>query len=246
MKTTIKTTEYFYSYRITCTHPVFQKHGIIYYYGSRKSVVPPKLDVHYWSSSRLLKQARQIVGEKYFKKKFLAEFSTRESALNHEIKLHERFNVKNHPAFFNLANQTSYKFTTPPGPLNLEQKRKLSEKATGRKHTPETKAALSFLQSNKPREPLSKEHKFHISKALIGHSCSDETKEKMRLAKFKKTGHTQTVETRKIQSEKQKSRHLREKNVQITCPWCNKTGFIAGLRTWHFTNCQKRKMVLAN
>ena len=42
------------------------------------------------------------------------EFETRKEAKALEIKLHKKFDVRNHPKFINLANQTSIGFMTTP------------------------------------------------------------------------------------------------------------------------------------
>lgn len=77
----------------------------------RSSIVPPTQDSDYWSSSTLVKQYIQEYGQKWFTKKIIAIYPTREEALKHEIYLHTYFDVAHHPAFMNKANQTSTKFT---------------------------------------------------------------------------------------------------------------------------------------
>ena len=99
---------YHYVYRITCLYPTIQQK---YYYGMRSSIVPPTQDSTYWSSSTLVKQYIQEYGQKWFTKKIIAIYPTREEALEHEIYLHKYFDVAHHPAFMNQANQTSTKFT---------------------------------------------------------------------------------------------------------------------------------------
>lgn len=99
---------YHYTYRITCLYPTIQQK---YYYEMRSSIVPPTQDSTYWSSNTLVKQYIQEYGQKWFTKKIIAIYPTREEALEHEIYLHKYFDVAHHPAFMNQANQTSTKFT---------------------------------------------------------------------------------------------------------------------------------------
>lgn len=49
-------------------------------------------------------------GRNFFKKKILGVFETRQLALGKEVFLHSYFNVKDHPLFFNQANQTAAGF----------------------------------------------------------------------------------------------------------------------------------------
>lgn len=99
--------KYHYVYRITCTYPNIQQK---YYYGVRSSCIHPIDDIDYWSSSTVVKNAIQEFGKKWFKKKIINIYSTREEALKQEIYLHNYFDVGNHPAFMNQSNQTSTKF----------------------------------------------------------------------------------------------------------------------------------------
>nr|BCT02525.1 GIY-YIG homing endonuclease [Medakamo hakoo] len=110
---------FYYVYRITCTHPQAAQR---YYYGMRRSTVPPHLDITYWSSSKTLHQAIKTFGQESFHKKIIAVYPTREEALALEMKFHRFFNVKDHPLFFNRANQTSVRFQTPAGPLSHEHR----------------------------------------------------------------------------------------------------------------------------
>lgn len=150
---------FYYVYRITCRHPQSVEK---YYYGSRCSKVPPEEDIRYWSSSKYVREAMKTFGSEWFEKKILACYSTQEQALLKEIKLHTYFNVKNHPFFFNRANQTVVGFSTNQ-PLTVEQKQKLREKALGRVHSKETKEKMSLARRGKKRKLLSESHRQKIS-----------------------------------------------------------------------------------
>jgi hypothetical protein len=56
------------------------------------------------SSSEYVKKAIEKYGINKFKKKIISIHKTRESAIAKEIKMHKRFNVSNHPLFFNRCN----------------------------------------------------------------------------------------------------------------------------------------------
>ncbi len=103
-------------------HYIYRITNIIknkYYYGSRTTSkikeVKPKDDIgiKYFSSSKdkdfLLDQK---LNPKNYKYKVIKTFSTRKEALESEVYLHKRFNVKSHEQFYNKSNQTSSKFDT--------------------------------------------------------------------------------------------------------------------------------------
>jgi len=97
---------YYYTYRITCTHPESVEK---YYYGFRKSNVEPNSDV-YWSSSKYVKEAILKFGTEHFKKKIIKTFNSPEDAIRHESFLHEKFKVDKHEKFFNRCRSTIWGF----------------------------------------------------------------------------------------------------------------------------------------
>ena len=160
---------FYYVYRITCTHP----HSIEkYYYGVRGTNKTPDQDF-YWSSSKYVKDAIGTYGIVFFKKKILKTFADRQSAIAHEIFLHEKFNVDKHPLFFNRGKQTAWGFNCTGAVLKGKtyeeilgeekakqlkkqrsecQKKIANNKGTnnpmyGKKHTPESKKKHSLKVS---------------------------------------------------------------------------------------------------
>lgn len=95
--------QFFYVYRIT----IFSK---FHYYGARSTNVRPEddLGIHYFSSSFLVN--KMISMSAPVKYKIIKEFSNFTSAIDYEIKLHNRFDVENHPFFLNQRNQRSSSF----------------------------------------------------------------------------------------------------------------------------------------
>ena len=229
-----------YVYRITCTHPLFTK-GPKHYYGSRSSKVPAENDFTYWSSSKLIKKWRFFCGQEFFKKKIVSRHKTREQALNKEIRLHERFNVKDNPFFFNQSNQTSTKFLITQ-PLTDPQKGKLREKALGRKHSEEARKKMSDAHRGKKRKPLSESHREKIRQALLNKKPhSSETREKMsKAAKERKKNYKHTSLTKQKISQKMMSlyQEQRAQKREHVCPWCQKSGRAPGIFVWHFSKCR--------
>ena len=95
---------YYYTYRITCTHPESVEK---YYYGFRKSTKTPT-DDNYWSSSKYVKMAIEKYGIKHFKRKIIKVFDNAHDAINHESLLHEKLNVDKHYRFFNKCKSTKW------------------------------------------------------------------------------------------------------------------------------------------
>ena len=88
-------------------------------------------------------------GTTWIKNKILAIYSTQAQALEHEIRLHRCFDVKNNDAFLNKTTQTSTKFLRPRGnPLGEEHKNKIRLKACGRKHTLEARKKRPSFNQN--------------------------------------------------------------------------------------------------
>jgi len=97
----------YYTYRITNTK--INKH----YYGYRSTSLLPKddLGIKYFSTSS---DKDFIVDQKInkgdYKYKVIFVYDNKSQALLREIELHQKFNVKDHKAFYNLSNQTSTGF----------------------------------------------------------------------------------------------------------------------------------------
>ena len=182
----------YYVYRLTCSHPEsVEKH----YYGSRKCLGDPSHD-RYWSSSRPVKAAIDRYGLSCFTKKIVAVYLTQEGALAREVKMHAYYNVKDNPAFFNRANQTSTKFTTGGRHVSVETRARLVEANRVRLLTKEQRALMSEAASKANRiRRVTKEQRAKIAAAsaarspelraqvaakLTGIVRSEETKEKLR------------------------------------------------------------------
>lgn len=84
--------------------------GEKYYYGYQGTYFRPIDDVSYFSSSKTLKNLKKIFEKDCFQKKILGIVLFKKDALALEIFYNRFFDVKNHPKFFNHANQTSQKF----------------------------------------------------------------------------------------------------------------------------------------
>jgi hypothetical protein len=166
--------KYHYTYRITNI-----KEGM-YYYGVHSCDCLPKEDIgiKYWSSSKregFVEHQKQ--NPEQYKYKVLKIFNTRVEAVEHEIFLHKKFDVKLHEKFYNDSNQTSANFDTT-GKANFisedgtiefisieEAKlRGLKGYSNGTKHTDEVRSKMSELRKGKQH---SEETKLIIKNSLI-------------------------------------------------------------------------------
>mgnify|MGYP002629010343 CR=1 FL=1 len=150
----------FYVYRLTCTHP---ESPAKYYYGYHSCIGDPRQDP-YWSSSRTVQAAMIRFGPEAFTKKIIAVYPTRAEALALEVKLHHYFNVKDHPLFFNRANQTSTKFTTTGSP-SMATRAKIGASQRGKVVSDETRAKIAEAKRGKPGKPASPETKAKMAEA---------------------------------------------------------------------------------
>lgn len=101
--------------------------------------------------------------------------------------------------------------------LTDEQKENIRRKLTGRKHTPETKAAISK----------------GCTGARKNYKHSAETLEKLKLShKLKPRTHSDDT---KSQISKSMVGKIKE---EIVCPHCGKSGGKPAMTRWHFDNCK--------
>lgn len=109
------------------------------YIGVRSCVCDPK-DDDYWSSSRHLPKDVKDT----HKKRILKVHNDRKSAVEHEIGLHNKYDVAKNPEFYNRAKQTSTSYDTSevPNPHSEETRKKLSKALKGKRRTPEMVEAM--------------------------------------------------------------------------------------------------------
>ena len=128
------------------------------YIGMRSCKCKPEEDLYMGSSYKMT-----IEDKRRCDKLVLEEFNTREEALQHEIKLHNQFQVHTNPEFWNLAKQTSTKFIS---------------NRKGCKLTEEHKQKCSKALKGKKKPVFTDEHKQKISEARKGTKASASTKKK--------------------------------------------------------------------
>jgi group I intron endonuclease len=114
----------------------------------------------YLGSGIDLKIAIKKYGKEYFEKIILEECSTKEQLWKCEEYWLNKFDVKNNPDFYNRTNKAFGAW----------------EGRETKPHTKETKQKMSMAHKD---IPLSKEHKQAISKAMIGHSKTEEWKKNL-------------------------------------------------------------------
>jgi hypothetical protein len=158
-----------YTYFLTSKEPF---NGMKYYIGVRSCKVNPEED-KYLSSSKVIKRNKIAVD-----KHILSTWDTRQEAVNHEILLHDCFDVAANPEFFNQATQTAVGFDTSGKPSPMK----------GKQHTLETIGKMRESKLNQSDETKQK-----ISNTLKGHvawnkgvSPTDNAKYKMSQAKLGK------------------------------------------------------------
>lgn len=154
---------YHYTYKISFTHNLSDPRK--FYYGSRSCTCLPEDDIKYISSCKSLKQFIQEHENINFTKEILAYFVDRHSAIQHEIELHNEFDVAKNPEFFNQAKQTSIGFCTAGMPApnkgiphSAETKQKMHKSHVGIPKSEEFKKNLSKSKKGKPNGRIGKKH----------------------------------------------------------------------------------------
>ena len=173
--------KYHYTYRITNI-----KEGM-YYYGVHSCNCLPKEDigVKYFSTSKKKEFIKdQKENPQDYKYKVLKIFSTRKEAVEHEIFLHKKFNVKLHKQFYNGSNQTSAGFDTTGVKYSDERKEQIKIRMRGelnhfhgKQHTEEVKNFLSVLfKSMRGKcEHCGKEGQYHLIEQWHNDNCVHHT-----------------------------------------------------------------------
>jgi hypothetical protein len=176
---------------------------------SKRSNLLDDLKTYKSSSTNKLFISEQTNSPKDFEYVILAVFADRISAINDEIKLHNKYDVARNKSFYNLAKQKSNGFDRTGcksvsgenhhrygkgmsehimnklleanlgRKLSEEHIQKLSKIRTGRTYSEETKAKMSNSAKGKPK---AESHRQKLREANLGKKLSEETKAKIRLA----------------------------------------------------------------
>lgn len=162
-----------YTYMIEVLEPTDQRR---YYVGVRSCDGSIIDDKYYLGSSKYLKQWIKENGKDKIKKTILAIWPTRELAMEHEIRIHDHFEVHLNEEFFNKSKQSVSGFTTygmespwKGKTFSKESLEKLSESCMGRP-SPWKGKTCSEEMKQKIRE----------SKAKNPYRHTEEHKQKMR------------------------------------------------------------------
>lgn len=199
------------------TYLIKHKYSEMKYIGVRSCECNPE-DDNYWGSSNYLPEDVSDVCEKII----LKLFNTREEAMQHEIDLHNKYDVAVNEEYWNKAKATSTGF---------------NRLGTTFKQTPEAIAKMKkgikkrFDAGNVYRH--TEESKTKISQANKGKKRSQEYIE---YAREKATGVIFSEDRKRKMSESQVGKS-KPKNTQ--CPYCGKIGDAGNMHRWHFNNCKK-------
>lgn len=161
--------KYHYTYRIT---NIKEK---MHYYGVHSCDCLPKEDigVKYWSTSKrdgFINHQKQ--NPEQYKYKVIKIFNTRIEAVQHEIFLHAKFDVKLHNKFYNDSNQRSTGFDTSGKGNYIDE--------TGKTILiPREEALLRCLKGESAGRTYSDEVKSRMGDSKKGSKRTDETKAKM-------------------------------------------------------------------
>ena len=135
------------------------------YIGVRSCKCLPEEDTKYIGSSKI------TPNDQIAFKQILKQFKTRKEAINHEIELHELYDVAKATNYYNRCKQISTGFDTSGAKITrtLKHNLKIKQKLTGRKRTEKECLAISLAKKGKPRsKPHSQETRKKMSKSKIG------------------------------------------------------------------------------
>ena len=213
------------------TYIIYNKLNRKFYIGSRQTKYEnpyEDIGVRYFSSSTdktFLKE--QIDFPERFKYRVLKRFKSRKAAFEHEIELHEKYDVCVNPRFYNKAKTTTTKFTLSGLKLTEEQKAKRSGEnhpLWGKHFSEESRRKMSRSHKGKNAgkdnhffgKHHTKESRLKMSIARLGNKNrvgshhSEETKKKISDSKKNLSS-----ETRRKMSLSAKKRGTSEKQLMI-------------------------------
>jgi hypothetical protein len=160
---------YHYTYRLTLSNNTDSKK---YYIGARSCTEYPTKDSYFGSCKTLLAWIKEH-GTEGIVKEILAIYGKRQDAIEHEINLHNYFDVAKNVEFWNKAKQTSVGFDTSGTKQPEELKLQKSLKTKGRLKTEEHKEKIRQAHIGKVK---SKEHRKSLSIAKTGIPCHENTR----------------------------------------------------------------------
>jgi len=237
------------------------------YIGVRSSKNLPEKDAYMSSSKPLRAWLKQ--NPRAGRKVVLATWATRAEALEHEIFLHDCFDVSSNEKFWNQSKATTTHFDVTGLKRPQSFRDAIATRMRGRVVSDITRkklaaAAVGRTPSNKG-VPLSEETKAKLSAALkgkpgpnLGRVFSEESRAKNAAAKRKNPTKYWLGKTRS-EEDKQKFRAARLGKVTsnltkallskklagyvhqiVECPHCGKQGGETGMKRWHFENCRDK------
>ena len=213
-----------YTYMLTNAIPV---KGMMYYIGVRSCKCLPEDDKYFGSCDSFVEWQKKN-GTHTIEKRIVATFANRKSAIEHEIKLHNLYDVARNKQFWNKAKQTAVGFDTTGIPVSDEARLKKSIKTKGVPKSNEHKRKIAEAHKGKTK---SESHKKALSIAKTGTICHENT----RIAASKKwKGVPKSDEHKKKISAANKGR----KHEMLECPHCKKIGIKPNMNRWHFDNCK--------
>lgn len=172
--------KYHYTYLLTDLQP---KSNQKYYIGVHSGVNDPEND-GYMSSSQDINDLINNYGINRFEKTIITIWKSRKLAVQHEIKLHEEYNVKDNPLFYNKANQTSTGFDTSGKPMHPNTKKGLLKAITGRPCSEKVKKK-NRQRNRLATNPWRKENR----NGLLGNEFTSETARACALKRVKEGRH---------------------------------------------------------
>jgi len=173
-----------------------------YYIGARSSDIEPEVDITKYRTSSTDKnfKQRQISNPEEYLYFIIETFVDRESAIEYEIFLHEKFDVAKNEKFINKAKQTSSGFDQSGIIFSKETRKRISEGHRNPSDETRYKNGSAFRGKNLPPE-----HRQKISNSLKGKQKSKEHLEKLRQANL---GKVLSQETKNKMSNVRKGKRL--------------------------------------
>lgn len=209
---------YTYHYTYQITNIKLQRH----YIGVRSSKIHPFKDIGvvYFSSS-IDKDfiANQKQNPYDYEYKILGLFASRRYAMQHEIELHETYDVARNPRFFNRARQTCTGFDWVGHFHTEEYKKKMSEFMKGKSFSEETLKKMSIAASKRMKRILENDgenYKLRLSHSLMNMPIERKNQMRLNQSESQKRRHSNNTpeEKRRISIKQSSTIHGKPKEIK--------------------------------
>lgn len=207
-----------------------------YYYGSRVSTDVPTIDLPKYGSTSKRKELIIENQNNIYTFKIVKVFDNNGDKILYEAYLHQYFNVKLHPKFWNEANQTPFNFDR----TGVSNSKSHCENIKKAKQTTSDETRRRMSEGVKKRPQIKDETRIKMSLKGKSRAGTAPMKRFVESAKGKVyvTNQVDEIRVDRDNINQYINRGWVEGRLKVKCPHCDKQGDVSNMKRWHFNNCK--------